>query len=136
MISNHSLLGKNLPITNPTIRTERLKPEDPRSRKIFTRRVMKDYCKQNVFKDKATLARKEKEFQKGTSGITSKAFLNTFTPKMVALHITTRKIKKGTSRSSENICRRAGLFSESSGIQGYHRILKTHCEKETRGPYQ
>ena len=62
IVSHHSLLGKHLPITNPTIRMERLKPEDPRSRKIFQRRVMKEYCKQNVFKMKVTLARREKEF--------------------------------------------------------------------------
>ena len=42
MVSNHSLLGKHVPITNPTIRTERLKPDDPRSRKIFTRWVRKE----------------------------------------------------------------------------------------------
>ena len=56
---------------------------------------MKAYCEQNIFKEKATLARKEKEFQKGTLGITSDVFLNTFIPKMDALHIKTRKIKKG-----------------------------------------
>ena len=93
-VSNHSLLGKNLPITNPTIRTERLKPEDPSNKTIFTRLVMKDYYKQKVFKDKATLTLREKEFQKSTSGITSKGFLNTFTPKMDALDIKTRRIKK------------------------------------------
>ena len=56
---------------------------------------MKAYCEQNIFKEKATLARIEKEFQKGTLGITTNVFLNTFIPKMDALHIKTRKIKKG-----------------------------------------
>ena len=72
MVSNYSLLGKHLPITNPIIRTERLKPKDPKSRKIFTLRVMKDYYKQNAFNDKATLAHKERESQKKTVGITNK----------------------------------------------------------------
>ena len=72
MISNHSLLGKNLLITNPIMSTECLKPKDSRSRKIFTRRVMKDYCKQNVSKDKATLVRKTRGFWKETAGITDK----------------------------------------------------------------
>ena len=94
MVSNHSLLGKHLPITNPKLRIELLKLEDPRSRKVFTRRMTKAYCKQNVFKDKANLTRKGNKFQKGTSCISSKGFLNTFTPKMDALHIKTRKIKK------------------------------------------
>ena len=31
MVGNHSLLGKHLPITNPQLSIERLKPEDPRS---------------------------------------------------------------------------------------------------------
>ena len=35
MVSHQSLLGKHLPVTNPTKRTERLKPEDLRSRNIF-----------------------------------------------------------------------------------------------------
>ena len=81
MVSNRSLLGKLLPITNPTIRTERLKPEDPRSRKIFTRSVTKEYGKQQVFKEKATLTRKALDFQKGTAGITNKELLSTFTHK-------------------------------------------------------
>ena len=92
MVIHHSLLGKHLPITNPTIRTERLKPEDPRSRK-FPRRVMKEYYKQNVFKGKAILTRKEREFKKGTASITNKKFLATFTPKINAFRINERKIK-------------------------------------------
>ena len=62
MVSNHSFLGKHLPITNPTIRTERLESEDPRSRKIFTRRVTKEYVKQQVFKEKAILVEKARWF--------------------------------------------------------------------------
>ena len=94
IVSNHSLSGKHSPITNPTICIERLKPKDQRNRKIFIRRMRKEYCKQNVFKTKATLAGKARWFWKGTAGITSGDFLNTITPKMDALHITTRKIRK------------------------------------------
>ena len=94
IISDHSLLGKYLPITNPTIRTERLNSEDKQTRKISTRRIRKEYCKQNIFKTKTTLVEKARWFWKGTTGISYKDFLNTFTPKMDALHITTRKIKK------------------------------------------
>ena len=81
MVSHQSLLGKHLPVTNPTIRAERLKPEDPRSRKIFQRRVMKEYCNQNVFKEKVALARREREFKKETTGTTCLEFMATFTPK-------------------------------------------------------
>ena len=103
MVSNQSLLGKHLPITNPTVRTEFLKPEDPRSRKIFTRQVMKEYYKQKNFKMKATLACRESEFKKGTACITYKEFLNIFHPKMEALHITTRKIKKTVATDLQKI---------------------------------
>ena len=82
MVSNHSLLGKHLPITNPTIGIEHLKPKDPWSRKIFTRRVRKEYCKQNVLKEKATLAEKSKWFWKGAASITNKNFVSTFKPKL------------------------------------------------------
>ena len=92
MVSNHSLLGQHLPITNPTIHTKRLKPEDTRNRKISTRRVNKEYCKQNVFKDKASLAKKAQWFWKGTAGITNKTFLSTFTQKIDTFHNITRKI--------------------------------------------
>ena len=103
MVSNHSLLGKHLPITNPTIRTERLKPEDPRSRKICTRRVMKECGKQHVFRKKDTLAKKTLWFWKGTADITNKEFLTTFTPKIDVFHITTKKIKTMVAADFWNI---------------------------------
>ena len=103
MVSNHSLLGKHLFITNPTIRTERLKSEDSGSRKIFTRRVKKEYCKQNIFKKKATLAEKAQWFWKGTSGITNEKFSSAFTPKIDALHITTRKFKQMVAADLQKI---------------------------------
>ena len=120
MVSNHSLLGKHLAITNPKLSIERLKPEDLRSRKIFTRRVRKEYYTQNVFKTKTTLAEKVWWFRKGTAGITSKAFLSSFKPKMGALHITTRKIKKGRQPIFGKSMQKIWFFSKSSGLQGYH----------------
>ena len=43
--------------------------------------------KQNVFKDKLSLAKKVQWFWKVTAGITNKHFLITFTPKIDALYI-------------------------------------------------
>ena len=54
---------------------------------------MKEYYKQNVFKEKATLARREREFKKGTTDITYLEFMAIFTSKIDAFHIKTRKIK-------------------------------------------
>ena len=129
MVSHQSLLGKHLPVTNPTIRAERLKPEDPRSRKIFQRRVMKGYCNQNVFKEKAALARREREFKKGTTGTTYSEFLATFTPKIDALHIKTRKIKTKSAKDLRKIYASGQDFSPKAQsfrdvIEFWKRIVK------------
>ena len=121
MVSNHSLLGKHLPFTNPTIRTECLKLEDPRSRKIFQRRVMKEYCK-HVFKGKDTLAHREKEFNNGIAGITYKKFLNVFTSKIDVFCITTRKIKTRVATYLRKIY--AGGQDVSPKIQSFRDTIK------------
>ena len=64
---------------------------------------MKEYCNQNVFKEKAALARREREFKNGTTGTTYSEFLATFTPKIDALHIKTRKIKTKSAKDLRKI---------------------------------
>ena len=129
MASNQSLLGKHLPITNPKLRIERLKSHDPRSRKIFTRRVRKEYCKQDVFRKKASLAEKARWFWKGTAGITNEAFLKTFKPKIDALHTTTRNIKLKVAADLRKIYAGGQDFSPKAQafrdtIEFWRRIVK------------
>ena len=98
---------------------------------------MKEYYKQNSFKDNATLARKESEFLKETADITNKQFLSTFTSKMEALHIKTRKIKKMVAADLQKIYVGGQyFFSKSTGIQRYYRILEADRKKKTRSSHQ
>ena len=84
---------------------------------------MKEYCKKNVFKEKATLARREKEPKKGTTGATYLEFMATlFTPKINAFHIKTRKIKTTVAADLGKIY--AGVQDFLPKAQSFRDIIK------------
>ena len=90
---------------------------------------MKEYCKQNVLKEKDTLARRERKFRKGTTGITNMEFLTTFTPKIDAFHIKTRKIKTKAAADLRKIYAEGQDFlpkaqSFRDTIEFWQRIVK------------
>ena len=58
MIDNLSMFGKHIPCSTLAIECERVKSNDPRSRKVYHREVKKEYERQNIF---ATKKRMEKE---------------------------------------------------------------------------
>ena len=90
---------------------------------------MKEYYNQNVFKEKAALARREREFKKGTTGTTYLEFLATFTPKIDAFHIKTRKIKTKAAKDVRKIYAGGQDFSPKAQsfkdvIEFWKRIVK------------
>ena len=90
---------------------------------------MKEYGKRQVFKEKATLTRKEQDFQKSTASITNQAFLSTFTQTFDAFHITTRKTKKMVPADLRKIYARGQDYSPKvqafrDTINFWKRIVK------------
>ena len=90
---------------------------------------MKEYCNQNVFKEKAALARRKREFKKGTTFITYLKFMATFTPKIDAFHIQTRKIKTTSAKDlrrmyagGQDFLQKAQSFKDV--IEFWKRIVK------------
>ena len=49
-VSSLSILGKDVPHSSKAINTNRLKSNDPRCQKLYSKRVRRQYKSQNVFK--------------------------------------------------------------------------------------
>ena len=115
-------MGKHLPVTNPTVHATRLKSDDYRSRQTFQRRVVIKYCNQQKIKEKAALARRERESKKGTTGTTYLQFMTTFNPKNDAFHIKTRNIKTMAAADIRKIYAGGQDFSQKT--QSFKDIIE------------
>ena len=96
-VSSLSILGKDIPHSTKAINCSRLQSKDPRSRRLYQRKVRQQYKRQHLFKSYKKLSQWRKQFRKGDID-NHQQFVRKFEKKFNEFHNTTRKLRLETAK--------------------------------------
>ena len=87
------MLGKHIPCSTLALECERVKSNDPRSRKVYHREVKKEYVKQKIIITKKKMERQARSYKKDKNSMRARKFKSTIKKRFDDFHSKTRKIK-------------------------------------------
>ena len=101
-VSSLSILGKDIPHSSKAINCSRLHSKDPRSRRLYQKKIRQQYKRQHLFKSYKKLSQWRKQYRKGDID-NHNQFLSKFESKFNYFHASTWKLRSKTARFGAKI---------------------------------